>query len=281
MRIVKSLTRSSVFVTAVGVLFYGVTPARASLSVVDIFKNISYQQTSPSAPTTPSSYFADVEAFLVNPGDFDSVTVTYPGPDSPASLPLVSPLKFGIGPSFATQADMDAAYPFGTYSFMANNSVTMASETDDLDYTVDAYTSDIPALDAATFTALQGMDPTQPFTFNFNSFTPNPSANQSATFLTIFGSSFGTSLSDTATSAVVPANTLLPGTAYTYELDFSDRIGGTDPGGANTYIGFDVRTDGTFTTAAVPEPSSLIPLAMVFLGAAVVRWRKSAARRVL
>ena len=97
---------------------------------------------------------------LQSPTDFNSVSVTYPGPGSPASLPLVSPTKFGIGPSFATKSSMDAAYPFGTYTFTANNSAPPATQTASLPYTLDACTANIPALSAATFAAPQGMNPT-------------------------------------------------------------------------------------------------------------------------
>lgn len=267
--------RSTLVVSAGVMLFCAVSPLQAALTGVDIFKNISYQQTSGAAPTSPVNFFADVEAYMQNPGDFTSVTVTYPGPGSPASLPLVTPTKFGIGPSFATQADMDAAYPFGTYTFTAGPT----TETAAFNYLVDAYTSDIPALDASTFAALQGMNPSQPFTFNFNSFTPNPNASVGETFLTIFGTSFGSGYSPSTTSATMSANTLAFNTTYNWELDFSDRISGTDPSsGVPTLIGFDVRTDGSFTTAAAPtpEPSSTLPFALMFLGAAVTRLRRRA-----
>lgn len=207
---------------------------------------------------------------MANPGDFTSVTVTYPGPDSPASLPLENPTEFGEGPAFATQAAMDAAFPVGTYSFEADPGTVTAS----LNYTTDAYTADIPALDAATFAALPGMNASQPFTFNFNSFTPNPNATNAETFLTVFGTSFNTGLSLSATSAVMPANTLAPGTSYTYELDFTDRIVGNS-NGVPTLIGFDVRTDGTFTTASTPEPSFVFPVGILLLAAALWRVRRT------
>jgi hypothetical protein len=265
--------RSTLVVSAGVMLFGAVSPLQAALTGVDIFKNISYSQTSGAAPTSPVNFFADVEAYMANPGDFTSVSVTYPGPGSPVSLPLVTPTKFGIGPSFATQADMDAAYPFGTYTFTAGP----ATETAAFNYLLDAYTSDIPALDASTFAALQGMNPSQPFTFNFNAFTPNPNASVGETFLTIFGTSFGGGHPPSTTSATMAANTLAFNTTYNWELDFSDRITATDPSsGVPTLIGFDVRTDGSFTTAPSPEPSSMVPFAMMLLGAGVARLRKKA-----
>jgi hypothetical protein len=268
---ITTRSRSGLVVAAAGVLLCGSRPLHADLTLIDMFRNISYDQTSVAAPTTPVGFFLNLEANMASSTDFDSASVSYPGPGSPASLPLVNPLEFGIGPSFATFAAMNVAYPMGTYLFTANNSVTMATEMASLDYTVDAFTSDVPALTAATYTTLQGMNPGVPFTFNFNSFTPNINATPGAseTFFTIFGTSFSRGGSPPTTSFTLPAGTLAPNTTYTAELDFSDRITGTDPiNGVPTLIGYDLCTDVTFTTA-VPEPSAMIPLAITFCGAGV------------
>jgi hypothetical protein len=270
----RILTRASLAVAVALVLFQAAPPLRADLTLIDMFRNLTYIQT--SGGVTFNDTFLNLEAHMANSGDFTSVSVAYPGPASPDSLPLVSPTEFGEGPSFPNQAAMDAAYPFGTYLFTATNSVTSAMEQASLDYTVDAFTSDIPELTTATFNALQGMNPALPFTFDFNSFTPNSNASFGTTYLTVFGSSFSTGLSPTATSATLAAGTLLPDTTYGYELDFSDRITGTDPiNGVPTLIGFDVRTDGTFTTGAVvPEPAMMIPLGVALLGLAALRLRR-------
>jgi hypothetical protein len=167
-----------------------------------MFRNVVYDQTSGAVPTTPSFYFVNLEAFMQNATDFTSASVTYPGPGSPAALPSETSTKFGIGPTFATQSDMNAAYPFGAYTFTASGG-TVGFESASLDYTQDAFTSDIPSLTAATFNALQGMNVNQAFTFNFNSFTPNLNADGGAIFLTVFGSSFSEGLSNTSTSATM------------------------------------------------------------------------------
>jgi hypothetical protein len=100
------------------------------------------------------------------------------------------------------------------------------------------------------------MDPLQPLTVDFDSFTQNPSASNAQTFFTIFGSSFSQGfLSPSTTSVVIPAGTLMPNTTYTFELNFDTRIAGTS-GGIETEQLFDVRDDGSFTTGSVPEPSS-------------------------
>jgi hypothetical protein len=116
-----------------------------------------------------------------------------------------------------------------------------------------------------------------PFTVHFNSFTPNAGASEGFTFFTIacggvskFDAGF---LAPTSTGTTVPANSLTPNSTCAWELDFSDRVNGFDAGtGVFTELGFDVRTDGTFRTAAlvaaVPEPTmlSLVGVALAGLG---------------
>lgn len=229
-------------------------PLHASLVGIDLFKNVEYTQTSGAAPTVPGGFFLSFRAFF-HPGDFDTGSVTYPGPSSPQALsPSGTSLLIFQTALLPSQAVMDAAYPFGTYSYTVSNSGTSATQSADISYLADAYTADIPALTAATYAALQGMNVGSPLTLNFNGFTPIGA--DAATFLTIFGSPFATSVSNTTTSATIPANTLTAGTTYTFELDFTDRVSGANNRVA-TQIGFDVRTDVTFTTALAPEPGSM------------------------
>ena len=256
---------SSLLGIGAALLLSSAIPARASLVEVNLFDNTAYDQTSSSAPTSPLGFFFNLGANSANPGDFDSATVTAPN-SNVTNLLMTSPSSFGFGsPFFGTLTDLHNTYPFGTYTYTASNSVTMTSQTQTLLYPADAFTTDVPALDPSTFTGLLGLNPTLGFTVDFNAFTPDPSANQGITFFTIhnaanaivFDAGF---LPDTATSVFIPANTLLPNTAYTFELDFSDRIHGFDAvTGVFSEEGFDVRTDGGFNTgsATVPEPSSL------------------------
>jgi hypothetical protein len=241
-----------------------IQPAHAAgISLLDVFKNVVYRQTSGVAPAVPASFFANVELTSQNAFDFTNVSVTYPGPSSPITLPQVSPTFFGTGPSFATQAAMNAAFPTGTYTYNATNSGTSFSQTASLNYTGDAFTSAIPALTASSFNALNGLNTGSSLTIGFNSFTPNPAASLGLGFFFISNAS-GTAFTDdslapSSTSLLLPANTLAPNTTYTFELDFSDRQNGTDATGVSTLIGSDVRTDGTFTTGpATPEPASLL-----------------------
>lgn len=251
---------------AASALFVPLQMNAGNINVVDVYKNIAYTQSSGAAPTTPSGFFADVELQSVNNGDFDSVSVADPGPVAPFNLPQVSPNFFSYGPGFASQAAMDTAVPTGQYDFTASNSATSDTETATLNYTGDAFASAIPALQAATFNALNGLDPSMAITINFNSFSVNPNASQAFTFFTI-GNASGSALNagflnPSTTQIVLAANTLQANTTYTFELDFSNRQNGFDQAsGAFTVVGSDVRTDGTFTTGAIvasPEPATFL-----------------------
>jgi hypothetical protein len=244
-------------------------PMRAgNIAQVDIFKNQVFTQTSGAAPTTPSSFFANIELDSVNPGDFDAVSVLFPGAGSPTSLTMFGPAFWGYAPGFATLADMNAAVPFGTYNYTATNSATSDSEAATLDYTGDAFASAIPALTPATWSALNGLDPSTALTVDFDTFTPGAATTpgNGYVFFTISNTTGGTIFNDgfldpSSGSLVLPAGTLMPDTTYDFELDFSDRQVGTDPvSGAVALIGSDLRDDGTFTTGAIgsatPEPGT-------------------------
>lgn len=262
------IRRFSLFTSAI---LCGTIPTlRADISFIDIFNNTVYQQTSGAAPTTPSGYFFNVELTSQNPGDFGGVSVTYPGPGSPLTLPMVSSTFFGFGsPVFSTLGAEQAAYPFGSYVYTATGAGA-PTQTATFEYTQDNFTADIPALDPASFAALNGLAPNTALTIDFDSFTPNPSATQGLGFFTIFGAG-GAVFADGflppgTTSLTIPGGTLLPSTTYGFELDFSDRTDGADANGVPTLLGSDVRTDGTFTTgpnSAVPEPGSIALLLSV------------------
>ena len=261
------MVRGLLVLGGTSLLLSSAIPARADLVDVNIFDNTTYQQTSSSAPTSVFGYFFNTGGDFQTPGDFASASVTIPTLPSSAQVLNVSGTSFGFGSLFfPSLSDLHNTYPFGSYTITASGG-TVGSESVTLSYLSDPFTSDIPALNPGTFAGLQGFNPADAFTIDFNSFTPNsstiPVVNEAFTFFTIRNSTgavaFATSLPDTATSILLPANTLAPNTTYSFELDFSDRIAGTDPTtGVATFEGFDVRTDGGFVTGAtVPEPASI------------------------
>lgn len=248
-------------VSAIALLSY-CGAANAELLSAGTFRNLTNQQVGATITSTGSFFNAQAEENAV--GDFAAATLTVNG-GAPTSLPL-SGTQFSISPSFPTQAAMDLAYPFGTYAIsLSGGTDGPASVT--LNYSADGYTADIPALTLASYDALQGLSTSSSaLTLDFNSFTPNALATSAFTFLTIFNSNQSCDfLAPTSTSCTIDPSALTAGMTYDYELDFSDRIEQTVDG-VLAYTDFDVRTDGTFTTAAaVPEPASL-PMFLTGLG---------------
>jgi hypothetical protein len=257
----------------VAVTLSWVVPTQAQqLTNAGIFKNLTHEQTGPSTVVATGAFF-NAGGIISAPGAFNQATLTYP--NGTQILPFTSPTVFGNGPGFSSQAAMDAAYPIGSYTITVTNTGTSATDSRTVTLNPDAYTPDIPQLTAASFTALQNLSTSGPaLTLDFNGFTPNPLATAFFTYFTIFNSSqFCSGLSPSATSCTINPDVLTPGTTYDWELDFSDRIEAT-VNGALTYTDFDVRTDGTFTTA-VPEPTSIALLGAGLFGLFVQRRRSS------
>jgi hypothetical protein len=213
--------------------------AKADLTSFDIGKNVEYNQTGANT-VVPAYAFFSAYAYFPNVGDYDTGTMTYPGAGSPQTL---SPGAFG-GPNvsfqtfaLANQAAMDAAYPFGTYTAQAfNTGLGTSSTAVGINYSQDAYASNLPQMSAASFAAFQGMNPAKSLTVNFNAFSQNPVADASWTFFNIYSSTgvaFGAEfLPNTTTSVTIPGGTLAPNTTYQWEMNFDNRIDGTDINGS-------------------------------------------------
>lgn len=275
--------RRTTLVLAISFLAGGAPRAVAgTISFVDIFKNVGYVQTGNGATLSSNGAFFSADLNSGAPDDYSSVTMTYPGPGSPASLPESNPpstdYHYQTG-SFASQADMDAAFPTGTYTFSTNT-----GDIASLDYTSDDYSQTLPYLTGSDYSNLQDMNPGDAFTFDFSPFVTggNPLETSSFIFFTIYDYTLGQQVYDagflpaTTTSVTVPGGTLHYGDSFAYEIDFSDRDtpfgnGGTFP----PQIGFETRTDGTFTAAiqSVPEPGTLILTGIGLMAAAATRRR--------
>jgi hypothetical protein len=219
------------------------------------------------------------------PGDFTGVTIAHPGPGSPLALDyqpaLVSDGTYWItaGTSFATVAAANAAFPFGTYTFTATNSSTSASQSASFNYLGNDWPTAPPALTAASFANVQGMNAGAPMMFSFNAalgdghwpypppVLPDPSATlfvtEHASGQAVYASP---QLADPhGIDFLLPANTLLPGTAYDFALLFTNSLycgPGTDCGQDQPIPYFQDFTDftyGAFTTSDVAStPRSLV-----------------------
>jgi hypothetical protein len=233
--------------------------ADAAVNEIDIGFNPVFQQTGPTT-VNPLGAFFSARADLDSASDFDGGTLTYPAPGSPGPLtPATGPILAFEPATFPTLAALNTAFPFGTYTFDATNSVTLAHQTDSIDYTVAAAALSVPTLTALSFNALQGLNASSGLAVDFNSFLTNSNANEGLLFVTISdagGSVFSESFSDlTTTSFDLPGGTLSPGTDYTLDINFSERITGND-GAVPTTMYFDTHTLTDFSTSAVPEPAA-------------------------
>ncbi len=99
----------------------------AQISFLNMDRNNTYLQTGDSTVSYNGSFFA-AGLNSINPGDFDSVVMDYPGAGSPVNVPPFStPDVFLYGsPTLPSQAAMDSAYPVGTYAFTADGSLGSA-----------------------------------------------------------------------------------------------------------------------------------------------------------
>lgn len=260
---------------SIGIALIGISVtipvARADLLEFDIDKELFYTQTNATGSLTfDGAQFTsrlDQTANAYNTAQLTS-------PNFPAGQPYAlnsAGTEFSLFQVFSSQAAMDAAYPFGTYTAHALNTVTSATNSDTISYTQDAYPSTQAVVSSPTFTGLQGMNAGAPFTINYNGFTPGTGTTpgQSFEFIDIFNS-IGTDvfsrsfLPNTQTSVTIPANTLTPGMAYILSVDYSDRIQGTSTTGTNILYDYDTGVNFT-SAAAVPEPSTVLQLAVALV----------------
>jgi hypothetical protein len=231
----------------------GVGPSIAQLNTYFVGKNASYVQTSPNPPTDAFGYGFFAATFF-QPGDFTAGTLTYPGPGSPDTLPLLSPTTLQEFSSFATKAALDAAYPFGTYTFnLSGGALDLQSVS--LTYIQDVYPSSVPALTPATFNALAaGPDPSQPLNIEFNTFAP--AGSDSFKYIQIYGldgpGQFFQAFTPQQTSVTVPAYTFSTGRRYRLYLYFQNGVG---PQGQAQY--FEFSTTMEFKAGAETWPSFL------------------------
>jgi hypothetical protein len=236
-----------------------------------IFNNDVYTQTSNTQPASQSSSFFSVGADQSPAGTYNTATATVPG-GATQNLPANGTSNFNQ--NFST------SFGFGNYTIAASNNT--ATATSIVPYSADYFTTAVPYL--TNFASLSGLDPTKSFTATFNSFAPNPNpaVSEGYTFFTIYNSLGNVVFTDgflnpSTTSVVLAANTLLANNNYTFELDFSDRVDGYDFVNQNyTEQGFDVRTDGAFTTGvgAVPEPSTWAMMLLGFAGVGFMAYRR-------
>ena len=270
---------------ALGMLLLAATGARAQVTGVPIFETVYSTQT--GSTVTPTGYNFDARVFETKTTDVGTATLTYPGPGSPGTYSLVAgsnPPFLDYGPpGSATLAALSAAFPMGSYVTRYSGGLA-GTGTVTTNFTQTAFAGSTPTFSAGTVTGLTGLNAAQSFTVNFNPFVTGAVANESDLFFNIYNTATGANVlgdefqPSTLTSFSVPANTLMPGTSYYAQLDFSNRINSTDANGIGNGLGFDRVTTLNFTTAApVPEASTPVSLSLLLalgLGGIIVAKRR-------
>jgi len=271
------------------------TPAEAQISYTTLDISQGYSQT--NAGLSYEGSFVALGLATTTANSFTGASVLTPGASSATALNwnsrLLSNGAYGGNYTYASfpsldgvvstnLAELSTAFPFGTYLFVARNSVTGAQQSASLNYNANYWPTTlaggqaaVPALSSASFAALQGLNATSPVTLKFNAFTGNavlccnetPQSNPSVSLL-VFNSSTGAiaynsgALAATAGSLVLPANTLAVNTSYSYSLVFDvmrhcglgQSCDNTNPIGSALI--WETGTDGEFTTLMAPPPNT-------------------------
>ena len=149
-----------------------------------MFRSNTYVQNGDGNSLASGGSFFTLNLTSTNPGDYDNVSATYPGPGSPVALSATSSTAFEYQTgNIPTQADMDAAYPVGTYQFSASNAG--GTDTASLDYSADHYPQTLPFLSGTSYSALQNMNPLADQTVGFSPDVFDPASSFAYIFFTV------------------------------------------------------------------------------------------------
>lgn len=252
----------------------------ADITGFGVSKGIGFQQTTDAFPNIPNSIWGSVDIYFDgfdNPADLPVASVSIDG-----SEPLIlgqTPTgpgrqSFGFAPGlltfskgFTSTGTFLEQFPLvGNYQFtVAGGQYGTQSATIT---TSDLLYPGVPHFTDNSYTRLQNMDSTQPFNFTWEGTTP-PGMSAFVLF-DIERVADGTSIFDglpilrwgdsSFTSLLLPANTLLPDEIYQVSVVYSSGATTDNAGfgGAQSFEDYFARTDLRFTTAAVPEASTLL-----------------------
>ncbi len=199
---------------------------------VSLFKSVTYLQTSTATPALKPDEKPTLFAGVSSPDNNDVDEATFTKPGSATAIPLtavpLSPPTFFYTEEFDSQLLMDVAYPSGSYGF--NLTRVQPPSPTVFSMVQSAGTSYPPIPQVSNFTEAQAINPAVDFPLNFNALTGasgsdfislNISDSQGNPILSAPDLCIPLALPNTATSFVIPANTLTAGQTYTVRLTFA------------------------------------------------------------
>lgn len=255
----------------------------ADITFYDVFHTHDYQQVSGSSVNDIGAFVA-MGIFTNTDGEVTSATVTNPDGVTTEALTVVNPRQVGFStPYFASDADALAAYPAGPYTFKINDGGVHDGQSSTL-FTGFVAPGRTAMIDQASYDALQNLNVANGASVNWGSwstggFSQNLVPQTLLTFFTVYDRTTNTVVYNNSGSASgftgvnFGSGFFSAGHNYQWDLYFSSRFedNGGFPNSTET-AGDDSHTSGTFTTAAVPEPTSIIAIATGL--AAIARRRK-------
>ncbi len=245
------------------------TPASAAIAYTGLNILERHLQTTSGLSLVGSSF-----SFALNtqsPADFTSAVVSRPDNSSldlnynPFLVADGSYRAASASQSYSDTNAMNAANPFGVYTFTATNAATGASQSSSLTYDSNHWPSVAPMLTDASFASLNGFNSSNPFTFHFNDFTgdgfnpfPNGGLNPAtglfiatAAGVPVYNSG---QLAPSTTSFTLPGGVLQPGTEYSVALSFNNVRHAPLGSPEGYFLAFTELTFAAFTTAEGPSP---------------------------
>lgn len=245
-------------------------PASAQVTDYRLFKEAYYSQ---SGPGTPTLDFWAMDANIQASSDYATdIRLTLPSPGAPID-DVVADGAWEIFEFFSTQAELDAAYPDGSYTYAISGGVGGA-QTAQLTMPTGFLPDVVPQIDDSTWSTLATTDGSTPISIGWNAFAPHPLAANARVRLFLHDLTsddfvtLGNSLAPDTSSYELVAGTLTAGHAYELILIFSNAIRTENAGFGTATSLVDANRSVTARFSVVPEPGTAMLLGLGLLGLA-------------